>query len=67
MQVVVEMVQRVAGKQVGLAVDEQFLQREVDRPHRAMVIDRCGNRSPRTAMNRSRAERPRSWIVSPAR
>ena len=38
--ILVEMFQRIAGKQMPLAVEKQFLQPQVDRPHRAMKIDR---------------------------
>ena len=39
MLVLVEVFQRVAGKDVPLALDEQVLQGQVDRPHGAMKID----------------------------
>ena len=44
--VLVEVLQRIAGKQVPLAFDEQFLQPQVDRPHRAMEVDRAEQLGP---------------------
>ena len=62
--VFVQMLERIAGKQKSLAVGEQVGQRQVDRPHRAMKIDRAKQFGPH-AMNRTSAATPRLWIVSP--
>ena len=39
--VLVEVFQRVAGEEVPLALGEKLLQAQVDRPHRAVEIDRA--------------------------
>lgn len=37
--VLVQMVQRVSWKQIGLAIDEEFLQGQIDGTYRAVVVD----------------------------